>query len=159
MLTNGAYVYNNQNMQPTNAATDLIKCFEGFRPKAYYCPGMKLTVGYGTARGVTPGMTVTHEQAIELLNRDVKIFAETIKRLVKVPLNQNQFDALVSFVYNIGESQFRTSTMLRLLNKGDYEGASKQFPRWRFSLGIPWPGLVRRRDAERALFDKPMYSC
>lgn len=145
--------------KPTQAALDLIKCFEGFKPKAYWCPGQKLTIGYGTTRGVTEGMVVTHEQAIEMLERDVQVFAAAINRLVKVFLTQNQFDALVSFVYNIGEGAFAKSTMLQHLNKGEYEKASEQFPRWRFSMGIPLPGLVRRRVAERALFDKAEYTC
>ncbi len=147
------------NMRPSSNAYDLIKCFEGFRRKAYYCPGMKLTVGYGTTRGVKPGMVVTHEQALELLKRDVQVFAEAINRLVKVPLNQNQFDALVSFVYNIGEGAFQKSTLLRLLNARKYEEASAQFSRWRFIQKVASPGLANRRAAERALFDKPIHEC
>jgi lysozyme len=146
-------------MRPSSKSYDLIKCFEGFRHKAYYCPGMKLTVGYGTTRGVKPGTTVTHEQAVELLKRDVLVFSEVVNRLIKVPLNQNQFDALVSFVYNIGEGNFQKSTLLRLLNARKYEEASAQFVRWRFVKGLVMPGLVRRRDAERALFDKPIHEC
>lgn len=141
-------------LQPSEAAYDLIKCFESFRAKAYWCPGKKLTIGYGTTRGVRLGQTVTHAEAIEMLKVDVSVAADDVRRLVTVPLNQNQFDALVSFTHNVGGQQLATSTLRRVLNAGDYEAVPAQLVRWKYSRKIFMRGLLRRRQAEVELWRK-----
>lgn len=140
----------------------LIKSFEGCKLTAYPDPGSKdgkpWTIGWGTTRGVRPGMTITQEEADLLLAEDINSFAAAVNRLVTVPLNQNQFDALTSFAYNVGSSNLGSSTLLRLLNEGDYEGAAGQFGRWvKGASGEVLPGLVRRRAAEKALFEESVY--
>lgn len=142
-------------MIPSNDAKDLIKCFESFRPKAYWCPGKVLTIGYGTTRGVVAGQEITHEEALKLLEEDLQYFAHNLRLLIKVPLNQHQFDALISFVYNIGIGAFKKSTLLKKLNAGLYEEVPKQMMRWVFVKGIVFKGLARRRKAEATLFSKP----
>ncbi|TAJ97005.1 MAG: lysozyme [Reyranella sp.] len=135
----------------------LIKEFEGLELEAYPDPGNKVTgepwtIGYGHTHGVRQGDTCTEEQATEWLREDLKATEGAIKHLVDVMITQNQFDALASFVFNIGATQFGNSTLLRLLNKWDYEGAAEQFKRWNRGADGVLPGLVRRRAAERALF-------
>lgn len=140
-------------MHISQQGLDLIKSFEGLRLSAYKCPADVWTIGYGTTAGVKPGQTITKERAEELLREDVKRFEDQVLRLVKVPLTQGQFDALVSFVYNLGAGNLSNSTLLRLLNEGDYAGAGAQFERWTKAGGKVLAGLVRRRAAERALFE------
>lgn len=130
----------------------LLKNFEGLRLRAYLDPVGVWTIGYGTTSGVRPGMTITVQQAEELLKRDLIRFENIVDRYVKVPLNSNQFSALVSFVYNVGAGAFSGSTLLRLLNQNNYRGAADQLLRWVNAGGRSLPGLVRRRRAERALF-------
>lgn len=140
---------------PTKASDrlfELIKLFEGFRHEAYLCPAGVWTIGYGTTKGVKPGMVVTREEAEVLLRKDVAAFEAGVARIVKVPLNQNQFDALVSFSYNVGLQAFQSSTLARRLNKGDYQAAAKEFARWDRAGGRVLLGLSRRRDAEAKLF-------
>lgn len=134
----------------------LIRQFEGFSAKAYPDPahGWKVpTIGYGTTAGVKMGDTITKDRAEELLREDVRRFEAQVLRLVKVPLTQGQHDALVSFVYNLGAGNLSNSTLLRLLNAGDYAGAAAQFDRWVYASGKKLAGLVKRRAAERALFE------
>jgi lysozyme len=135
----------------------LIKASEGLELEAYPDPGNKVTgepwtIGYGHTRSVRRGDTCTEEQATEWLREDLKSAEDAIKHLVDVMLTQNQFDALASFVFNIGASAFGSSTLLRLLNKWDYAGAAEQFKRWNRGADGPLPGLVIRRAAERDLF-------
>ena len=140
-------------MHTSQKGLDLIKSFEGLRLSAYRCPADIPTIGYGTTAGVKMGQTITKERAEELLCEDVKRFETQVLRLVKVPLTQGQFDALTSFVYNLGAGNLSNSTLLRLLNAGDYAGAAAQFERWNKAGGKVLAGLVRRRAAERALFE------
>lgn len=140
-------------MHTSQKGLDLIKSFEGLRLSAYKCPADVWTIGYGTTAGVKPGQTITKERAEELLRDDVKRFEDQVLRLVKVPLTQGQLDALVSFTYNLGAANLGNSTLLRLLNAGDYKGAGAQFERWNKAGGKVLAGLVRRRAAERALFE------
>lgn len=130
----------------------LIKEFEGLSLVAYQDAVGVWTIGYGTTRGVYPGMRITLEQAEEFLRRDLQRFESAVNQLVRVPLNADQFSALVSFVYNVGEGAFADSTLLAKLNRGDYDGASDEFLRWVYAGGRVLPGLERRRRAERALF-------
>lgn len=131
----------------------LVKSFEGLKLVAYKCPAGIWTIGYGhTGPDVTPGQVITQAQADALLARDLERFEAGVARLVKVPMTQNQLDALVCFSYNLGLGALQGSTLLRLLNAGDYAGAAAQFPRWDKAGGKVLPGLTRRRAAEQALF-------
>lgn len=138
----------------------LIKEFEGLETTAYPDPGNPATgepwtIGYGHTRGVQKGDTCTEEQATEWLREDLRASEGAVKHLVDVMLTQNQFDALVSFVFNCGGAAFGNSTLLRLLNQWNYEGAADQFKRWNRGASGVLPGLVRRRAAERDLFLEP----
>lgn len=141
-------------MTPSASALSLVKSFEGFSSTAYKCPAGIWTIGYGTTKNVKEGDTVDAEEAEALLSIDLMEAADAICDYVDVPLSQNQFDALCSFVYNCGRNAFKTSTLLRLLNAGNYVGAAQQFGRWTKGGGKELPGLVRRRKAERELFEK-----
>lgn len=131
---------------------DMIKGFEGFRAYPYTCPGGSLTIGYGTT--VKPGQytSVTKEQAEAMLRKSISGFERSIKNLVKVPLSQNQYDALVSFTYNVGAGSLKRSTLLKKLNSGDYQGAADELLRFTKSNGKVLQGLVKRRERERNLF-------
>lgn len=147
-------------MQVSDAGIELIKSFEGFRANAYPDPksgGDPWTVGYGTTkfpsgRPVKQGDKVTPGQAELYLREDVKKFANSVDALVTVPLKQCQYDALVSFVYNLGATNFRTSTLLKKLNAKDYKGAADELLRWVSPGSSVEAGLRRRRTAERDLF-------
>ena len=134
---------------------ELIKQFEGCKLKAYVCPAGILTVGYGsTGSHVKPGMVITQEQAEELLRSDLRRFEDFVANRC-APATDNQFSALVSFCFNVGQEALRTSTLRRLHLEGKYEAAADQFARWNKASGRVLPGLVRRREAERALYVKP----
>lgn len=130
----------------------LLKSFEGLRLEAYQDAVGVWTIGYGTTSGVQPGMVITEAQAEAFLRRDLNRFEQAVTDLVKVPLTDDQFSALVSFTYNVGEGALSTSTLLRLLNQRDYQGAADQLLRWDKAGGQSLAGLTRRRKAERALF-------
>lgn len=139
-------------MQTSQTGINLIKNFEGLRLKAYKDPVGVITIGYGHTFGVKLGQTITKEQAEFYLKSDLRKFEKGVDSLVSVNLNQSQFDALVSFSFNCGLGALQKSTLLKLLNKGDYQGAADQFLRWDKAGGRSLPGLTRRRKAERALF-------
>lgn len=130
----------------------LLKSFEGLRLEAYQDSVGVWTIGYGTTSGVRPGQVITEAQAEAFLKRDLDRFESAVEDLVTVPLNDDQFSALVSFTYNVGEGALSSSTLLRLLNGRDYRGAAEQFLRWNRAGGVELAGLTRRRRAERALF-------
>ncbi|MEN6082881.1 lysozyme [Chromobacterium piscinae] len=140
----------------TNAAgIRLIQQFEGLRLAAYQDMVGVWTIGYGhTGPEVKKGLTITQQQADQLLAADLETFETGIGKAVTVPLSANQFSALVSFSYNLGLGNLRSSTLLRLLNQGDYAGAAAQFPRWDRAGGQPVAGLLRRRQAEQVLFQQ-----
>jgi lysozyme len=139
---------------------DLIKFFETLKLKAYRCPAGVWTVGYGHTKGVYPGMVITEELADKFLVDDVWNFEREVESLVKVPITQNQFDALVSFAFNVGSDiddddiaeGLGDSTLLKKLNRGDVQGAADEFPKWNKSRGKVLNGLIKRRAAERELF-------
>ena len=139
-------------MRTSQRGLNLIKSFEGLRLQAYQDSVGVWTIGYGTTRGVNAGMTITKEQAERMFLNDVQRFEPEVERLVTTKLNQNQWDALVCFTYNLGAANLESSTLRRLLNAGDYAGAADQFPRWNKAGGKVLAGLVRRRAAERELF-------
>ena len=144
-------------MKTSKNGIQLIKQFEGCRLKAYKCPANVWTIGIGhteTVNGkpIVEGMTITELMAETLLTIDLQKFENAINTLVKKSLTQNEFDALVSFVFNVGIGAFRNSTMLRLLNQGNISEAALQFQRWNKAGGKVLKGLTRRRLAEKTLF-------
>ena len=137
-------------MKLSSKGLQLIKEFEGLRLTSYFCAANVLTIGYGsTGSHVKPGMTITENEAEKLLQKDLVRFEDSVNTLVKVPLTQGQYDALVSFAFNCGTSAFAESTLLRLVSSGDHKGAAEQFKRWT-NKGLA--GLIRRRKAEETLF-------
>lgn len=145
-------------MQISQRGIDALKEHEGLRTRAYRDVAGVWTIGYGTikikGKPVEAGMTCTLQEAEEWLRDDLAWAQTAVNRLVKVGLTQSMYDALVSFVYNVGESAFARSTMLRKLNTGDYAGAAEQFDRWIFAGGKPVRGLVNRRRVERSMFEE-----
>lgn len=146
-------------MKISDVGKTLIKRFEGVSLKAYRCPAGIWTIGYGHTgyvdkKPVKPGMIITKEKVEELLNLDLIKFEKAVTSLVKVPLSQNQFDALVSFCYNVGIGNFQSSTLLKLLNEKKYTAAGEQFGRWVYVDKKVSQGLVNRRNAEAELFNR-----
>ncbi|PRP70895.1 muraminidase [Chromobacterium amazonense] len=140
-------------MQTSANGINLIKQFEGLKLTAYQDSVGVWTIGYGhTGRDVKPSQTISSNQADQLLRQDLARFEQGVSNLIKVSIKQNQFDALVSFSYNLGLGNLQSSTLLRLLNQGDYQAAAGQFPLWNKAGGKVLPGLTRRRLAEQALF-------
>jgi lysozyme len=147
-------------MPKINAAgLALIKSFEGCELTAYPDPGTggdPWTIGYGhTGPDVQPGLTITQARATQLLEQDLQKFEQGVNGMIARSLTSNQFSALVSFAYNVGLGALQSSTLLRLVNAGDFSGAAAQFGKWVNGGSGPLPGLVRRRAAEAALFLKP----
>lgn len=140
-------------LRTSQNGVDLIKHFEGCRLKAYKCSAGVWTIGYGhTGPDVSPSLAITEQQAEQLLEQDLEVFERAVSKLISVPLSQYEFDALVSFAFNVGARALDTSTLRRLLNAGDHAGAADQFLRWDKVDGKPLEGLTRRRMAERAMF-------
>jgi lysozyme len=139
-------------MKPSGACRALVRQFEGCRLQAYLCPAGVPTIGVGHTRGVRMGDRCTVQQADVWLSQDLEDAGAVVASLVKRPLNQGQFDALTSFIFNFGATKFASSTLLALLNKGLYGSAAAEFPKWVHSAGTVLPGLVKRRAAEQALF-------
>jgi lysozyme len=132
------------------------QAFEGLRLTAYQDMVGVWTIGYGhTGPDVKAGLTITQQQAEQLLINDLARFNNGVNALVTVKINQNQFDALISFSYNLGLGSLQQSTLLRLLNAGNFQAAADQFPRWDRAGGKEVAGLLARRNAERALFLTP----
>ena len=147
-------------MKTSDRGVALIKAHEGLRLQAYQDPVGVWTIGYGhtTAAGppkVERGMKITDAGADAILRQDLAKFEGYVSSAVKVPLNQNEFDALVSFTFNLGPGNLRSSTLLKKLNAGDRAGAADEFLKWTKAGGKTLPGLVKRREAERALFRAP----
>lgn len=139
---------------PSPSGLDSIKRHEGVRHSAYLDAVRIPTICYGSTSGVRMGDTATPAQCAELLRKDATYAGAGVAKLVQVPLTQGQYDALVSFVFNVGETQFRRSTMLRKLNAGDCHGAAREFDRWVFAGGKRLAGLVKRRSDERSTFER-----
>lgn len=150
-----------KRMSTGEKGLNLIKEFEGLELRAYLCSAGVLTIGYGhtSAAGdppVTYDMRITQQTAEKILARDLRIFERAVNKLVQVPLNQNQFDALVSFTYNLGEANLARSTLLKKLNKGDYDAVPYELALWNKAKGKPLKGLTRRRAAEALLWSTPV---
>lgn len=141
-------------MRKTNRkGIDLIKKAEGLRLQAYYCPAGVLTIGYGhTGDDVHLYQEITEAQATALLEKDLQRFESAVESAVDVPITDDQFAALVSFVYNNGADAFRKSTLLKLLNQGKHAEAGDQLLRWVWAGGKKLVGLENRRKAERELY-------
>lgn len=139
-------------MKTSENGFNLIKKYEGLRLSAYKCPAGVWTIGYGHTNNVRPDDIITETQAAELFLRDVLDVEGAINRLVTKTLTQGQYDALVSFIFNLGSGRFAKSTLRRLINEGNFEGAAKQFGRWVYANEKKLPGLVKRREEERQLF-------
>ena len=140
-------------MQISTAGVDLIKKFEGLKLKAYLpTPNDVPTIGYGHTKTAKMGTKITKKEATALLVQDLAWCENAVGRAVKVPLTQSQYDALCSFTYNLGETNLRSSTLLKVLNKGDYEEAANQLLRWDKQGKKTLLGLTRRREAEKAMF-------
>lgn len=133
----------------------LIAEFEGFRGRAYPDAATPpvWTIGFGHTGGVRSGQVVSRARAFQLLRKDVATAEGAVNQLVHVGINQHRFDALVSFVFNVGTGNFRSSTLLKKLNRGDYKGAAGEFDRWVTAGNGPLPGLVSRRNVEQKLFN------
>ena len=145
-------------MKTSDKGLALIKSFEGFSARPYLCPAGVPTIGYGATyypdgRRVTmQDRPVSESDASAMLRAMLASYEAGIARYVQVPLTQGQYDALVSFAYNLGLSALKNSTLLRLVNARDYAGAAAQFGRWNRAGGKVLPGLTRRREAERVMF-------
>lgn len=145
-------------MQISHNGIVFIEDAEGFRSTAYKDGGGVWTIGFGTTfidgQPVEEGMTCTVQQAEVYMQGHLASVQTAVNQLVRVPMKQGMFDALCSFVYNLGVKAFRESTMLTLLNKGQYKEAGAQFDKWVYDNGKVVPGLISRRRRERDMFDK-----
>ncbi len=140
----------------TEEGLNLIKRFEGFSPTIYICPAGYPTIGYGHvvlahereqfAAGLTPA------EATELLRKDVRIAERAVLRLISVPLTDGQFDALVSFTFNLGAGALQRSTLRRKVNRGEHESVPAELMKWVWAAGKKVSGLIRRREIEGALY-------
>jgi lysozyme len=140
----------------------LIKGFEGYHRRlpdgsctTYYCPANVLTIGYGCTEGIKEGDVWTEVQAEEALRHEIAKHEAAVLRLVTTAINQNQYDALVSFSYNCGSGALSKSTLLKRVNAGDFQAAGREFGKWNKGGGKVLPGLVARRAREAALFARP----
>ena len=131
----------------------LIKKFEGCELDAYKCAAGVWTIGYGSTKNVKEGDTMKQEDADNLLLHEMEEYEGYVNDLVEVDLKQNQFDALVSWVFNLGPANLKASTLLKVLNAKDYEGVPAQIKRWNKAGGKVLQGLIRRREAESLLFE------
>ena len=140
----------------TQNGIDLIKRFEGFSAKVYICPAGYPTIGYGHV--VKPyedfSVGIDEAQAEELLRQDAVIAERAVLRLISVPLTDGQFDALVSFTYNLGGGALQRSTLRRKINREEHADVPEQFMRWVWAGGRRLKGLVRKHEAEGILYLK-----
>jgi lysozyme len=143
----------NRALRISNAGLALIKRFEGFCATVYHCPAGIPTIGYGHVikRGETFKL-LTVDEATELLRADAAIAERAVQRLITVPLTQNQFDALVSFTFNLGEGALERSSLRKIINEGRFDRVPSELNRWVFAKGKKLPGLVLRRLAEGEVF-------
>lgn len=136
-----------------------VATHEGYRNYVYRDPVGIPTVCYGhTGRHLQPGKRYTAEECMNILKEDLKVAENAVNGMVKVPISQQEFDAYVSFVYNVGAGNFQSSTLLRKLNAGDRVGACNELLRWVFARGQRLPGLVNRRQDENKVCLQGVYS-
>ena len=139
-------------MKTSQYGIDLIKHFEGCELKAYKCPAGVWTIGYGHTKGVQPGDEWSEDHADHMLQVELEEYEGYVDKYVTAPLGQNQFDALVSWTYNLGGGNLSASTMLKVLNAGEYDEVPNQMLRWNKAGGKVLEGLTRRRQAEADMF-------
>ena len=139
-------------MNISEEGLSLIKKFEGCELKAYRCAANVLTIGYGSTKGVTEDMEITKEEAESILKEEMHEYEGYVNDMVKVPLKQNQFDSIVSWVFNLGSTNLSSSTLLKKLNNSEYDEVPSQIKRWNKAGGKVLDGLIRRREAEALLF-------
>ena len=141
------------NMKISEEGISLIKKFEGCELEAYKCAAGVWTIGYGHTEGVNPDDEMDKESAEELLALDLVVYERSVSWIIEVPLEQQQFDALVSFTFNLGETNLSKSTLRKVLNQEKYSEVPNQIRRWNKAGGKVNEGLVRRREAEALLFE------
>ncbi len=138
--------------QVTEEGLNLIKRFEGFSPTIYTCPAGYSTIGYGHVvlahEQDQLAAGITQSEAAELLRKDVRIAERAVLRLISVPLTDGQFDALVSFTFNLGAGALQRSTLRRKVNRGEHESVPADLMKWVWAAGKRLPGLISRRKAE-----------
>ena len=139
-------------MKISNEGLALIKKFEGCELEAYKCAAGVWTIGYGHIKDVFEGQTITQSEAESMLLHEMEEYENYINDLVTVPLTQNQFDALVSWVFNLGAGNLRASTLLKVVNQSNYDEVPTQIKRWNKAGGKVLEGLIRRREAEALLW-------
>jgi lysozyme len=142
----------NDDLKTSQEGISLIKSFEGCELSAYRCSANVPTIGYGHTAGVSDGDTCTLEEAEQMLTEDLVEFENYVKKYVETDLEQNQFDSLVAWVYNLGPKNLSESTLLKELNAGNLEEVPRQMKRWNRAGGQVLDGLIRRREAESRLF-------
>ena len=140
-------------MKISQEGISLIKKFEGCEYNAYKCAADVLTIGYGHTKDVKEGDLVTQQEAENLLTKDLEEFEGYVLDAVEMPMIQHQFDAMVSWTFNLGPNNLKSSSMLTVLNKGDSEDVPAQIKRWNKAGGKVLEGLTRRREAEALLFE------
>ena len=150
-------IFSMATIRISKAGINKIKVHEALKLYPYQDVAGIWTIGYGHVikpdeQHLKIGAPITEDYAEELLKEDIAVAEKAVNDLVKAPLTGNQYDALVSFVYNVGINAFEHSTMLSKINQGDYEGAAEEFPRWKYSGGKEVAGLLARRAREQNLF-------
>jgi len=143
---------NGGNMNISKEGLSLIKKFEGCELEAYLCPAGVWTIGYGHTKDVKEGDKINKEEADYLLQEEMIEYESYINDFVEVPLNQNQFDSLCSWVYNLGPTNLKNSTMLKVLNEEKYADVPQEIKRWNKAGGEVLDGLIKRREAEAKMF-------
>ena len=141
------------SMEISQEGLSLIKKFEGCKLQSYKCAAGVWTIGYGSTNGIEEGMEISQERADMLLLEDVEVFEKAVNELVEVPLEQNQFDSLISWTFNLGPTNLKNSTLLKVLNNKNYDEVPTQIKRWNKAGGKVLQGLIRRREAEALLFE------
>jgi len=142
-----------ESMKISQNGLELIKHFEGCELEAYKCAAGVWTIGYGHIKTAVEGMTISQSYADELLDGEIVEYEDYVNAAVTAPLSQDQFDALVSWTFNLGNGNLNASTMLKVLNRGEYEEVPAQMKRWNKAGGKVLEGLIRRREAEANLFE------
>jgi lysozyme len=143
-------------MKTSPQGIELIKKHEGLRLVAYRCPANVWTIGYGHTRTAKSGMVISGDEADKLLRADIEMAERAVNQLIVANLTQNQYDALVSFVFNVGRGNFEKSTLrVTVNNDPNDKQISLEFKRWVYASKVLLPGLVRRRDEESNLYFRP----
>ena len=145
-------------MKISEEGKNLIKKFEGCELEAYKCAAGVWTIGYGHIKTAVEGMEISQSRADELFDEEMGEYENYVNTAVTVPLSQNQFDAIVSWVFNLGNGNLQASTMLKVINSGDHAGVPDQIKRWNKAGGKVLEGLIRRREAEALLYEGSEWS-